>query len=286
MAQVTEAFLRDHYPLPQAAADADKEDRGRALVIAGSPEVPGAALLSGETVLRAGAGKVTIATSSVIALAIGVAFPEARVVGLRTRPAGQVARLMEERQAALIGPGMDERLARTVTAAALGVPRVPLILDAGAQEGLWSKARLLQRRARKAALVLTPHAGEMATLIGKSKDEIVAEPARAASHAAAHLGATIVLKGAHTIVATPQGDLFQHDGDVEGLATSGSGDVLAGLITGLVARGADVLTSSLWGVFLHAEAGRHLAKRIGTVGYLARELAAEIPQLVADAAER
>jgi NAD(P)H-hydrate repair Nnr-like enzyme with NAD(P)H-hydrate dehydratase domain len=94
------------------------------------------------------------------------------------------------------------------------------------------------------------------------------------------LNAVVALKGSKTFIATPNGDLFCYDkGDV-GLATSGSGDTLAGIVTGLVARGTGVLDAAMWSVFLHGEAGNRLAKRIGRVGYLARELLDEIPHVL------
>ena len=94
------------------------------------------------------------------------------------------------------------------------------------------------------------------------------------------MNAVIALKGAETFIATPNGDLFCYDkGDV-GLATSGSGDTLAGVVAGLVGRGTPALNATMWAVFLHGEAGNRLANKIGRVGYLARELLDEIPQVV------
>jgi ADP-dependent NAD(P)H-hydrate dehydratase len=127
--------------------------------------------------------------------------------------------------------------------------------------------------------VLTPHAGEMAAMLGRPRDEVEADQARFAREAAARFGAVVALKGAQTFVAAPGGESYRNArGDV-GLATSGSGDTLAGIVGGLLARGAEPVQAAVWGVYLHARAGRRLAERIG-IGFLAREIPAEIPPLM------
>ena len=134
--------------------------------------------------------------------------------------------------------------------------------------------------------VLTPHAGEMASLLGQDKTHVERDPAGAARRAAADLGAVVALKGASTHIADPAGTLLRYDGGRVGLATSGSGDTLAGLVAGLAARGAAPLDAAAWGVFLHGEAGNALARRVGPIGYLARELLDEVPPIMARLAQR
>ena len=129
-------------------------------------------------------------------------------------------------------------------------------------------------------LVLTPHAGEMAHLSGDAKDAIVADPDRHALAAAVRWNAIVALKGARTIITAPDGARWQHAGGNVGLATSGSGDTLAGIIAGLAARGATLAQATCWGVALHAQAGARLALQFGQLGYLARELPGEIPFLL------
>ena len=129
--------------------------------------------------------------------------------------------------------------------------------------------------------LLTPHAGEMAHLTGVSKDEVCADPERHARAAALRWNAVVALKGATTFIATPDGDCWRHASSHAGLATSGSGDVLAGIIVGLVARGASLAQAAVWGVALHSRAGGVLAERLGPIGYLAGELPGEIPALLA-----
>jgi NAD(P)H-hydrate repair Nnr-like enzyme with NAD(P)H-hydrate dehydratase domain len=121
----------------------------------------------------------------------------------------------------------------------------------------------------------------MAGLTGSEKDAVAAEPDRAAVEAARAWNAVVVLKGAVTHIAAPHGRVWRHEGGNAGLATSGSGDVLAGIIAGLVARGASVEQAALWAVALHARAGERLAVRFGPIGYLAREIAGEVPALMA-----
>ncbi len=116
-------------------------------------------------------------------------------------------------------------------------------------------------------------------MLDVARDEIERDPARHARVAAERFGVVVALKGEQTYVATPDGDLYRNDrGDI-GLATSGSGDVLAGIIGGLIARGAVPVRAAIWGVALHARAGTRLAQRIG-LGFLARELPSEIPPLL------
>jgi hydroxyethylthiazole kinase-like uncharacterized protein yjeF len=129
-------------------------------------------------------------------------------------------------------------------------------------------------------VLLTPHAGEMAHLCGSDKAAIEADPGPAALQAARRWQAVVALKGAATMLAAPDGSLWRHEAAVPGLATAGSGDVLAGLIAGLAARGATLLQAAAWGVALHARAGQRLARQHGSLGYLASELAAEVPALL------
>jgi hydroxyethylthiazole kinase-like uncharacterized protein yjeF len=129
-------------------------------------------------------------------------------------------------------------------------------------------------------MLLTPHAGELAGLTGDSKQDILAQPEAAARRAAQRWRAVVALKGAVTAIAHPAGQLWRHEGGNTGLAISGSGDVLAGLIAGLAARGAPLEQAAAWGVALHAMAGEQLSLRHGPLGYLAREISAEVPALL------
>lgn len=271
------------HPLPDPGQDADKETRGHVLVIGGNHQMPGAALLAATAALRAGAGKLTVATAERIAPGLALALPEARVIGmLETARGGLVwndglASLADKVAAVVVGPGfLDEEASCALVVALLPVFRESVVvLDALAMGGA-----LLLPDAPGPPLVLTPHAGEMAHLTGWPKESIAADPLAAAWRAATAWNATVVLKGAETVIATPQGRAWTHHGALPGLATSGSGDTLAGLLGGLAARGACALDAALWAVVLHAQAGARLAARHGPLGFLAREIAAEVPAVL------
>jgi hydroxyethylthiazole kinase-like uncharacterized protein yjeF len=129
-------------------------------------------------------------------------------------------------------------------------------------------------------VVLTPNVGEMAKITGGTKAAIEADPRAVALEVARDLNAVVALKGPDTFIATPYGEVFKYSEGEVGLATSGSGDILAGVLVGLLARGATLDQAAVWAVYLHGTAGNRLKRRMGAVGFLARELSAEIPALM------
>ena len=273
-----------NWPLPPADDGADKEERGQVLVVAGSREIPGAAMLAATAALRAGAGKLTIATAQSIAPGLALLVPEARVIALPETPEGGLqaggAALLEtvagRCSAVLIGPGLmgGEETCGFVDALLQQLKEVPVILDALAMDAVLHQPRFDQ------PVLLTPHAGEMAHLSGQSKDEVLADPLTIAQAMARQRNAVVGLKGALTFIVSPEGAAWRHVSTTPGLGTSGSGDVLAGVIVGLAARGAPLTQAAAWGVVLHAQAGRRLAARQGRLGFLARELPGEIPAVM------
>ncbi|HEX8261473.1 MAG TPA: NAD(P)H-hydrate dehydratase [Allosphingosinicella sp.] len=288
--EVVDCDLLRRFPLPRHPEDGDKEDRGRLLVIAGSRELAGAALLAGTGGLRAGAGKLQIATGASVAPALAVAVPEARVVGCPETDEGCIAAeaippLLEwaaGAQAILIGCGLQhgpplETMLDSLLASGLDKP---LVLDAAVLGSLAPRAATL--RAWRGGAILLPHAREMARLLECEPEAVEADPLAAARRAAETFGAVALIKGQYSYIVAPHGRAFRFTGGGVGLATSGSGDALAGIVGGLCARGADPLAAALWGVHLHGEAGRKLAKRIGRIGFLARELLDEVPGLMED----
>jgi hydroxyethylthiazole kinase-like uncharacterized protein yjeF len=286
------------WPLPQPRFDGDKEARGHVLVVAGSREMPGAAILAATAALRAGAGKLSIATAASVAAVVGAAIPEARVAGLAETAAGgftadgarRVAELAAKADTVLIGPGMlDEAATSELVYSVLPhLSGTPLILDACALCALCPprEPHLLEdpvdwaRFQFDGGVLLTPHAGEMAQITGAARSSIEQDPQSAATQAASRWNAVVALKGATTVLAAPGGKLWQHQGGNVGLAISGSGDVLAGIIAGLAARGATLPQAAAWGVALHAAAGEQLTLHFGVLGYLAREISAEVPALL------
>lgn len=275
-------------PPPVHGAGTTKNSRGRVLAIGGSRRVPGATLLTGEAALRAGCGKLQMATVAATALPLGVAVPESAVIALDEAD-GQIAgdggaalgRALDVCDAAVVGVGIDdpdaaERVARRVLADACD--DAAILVDAGAIGGLCRCRAELGRFAGR--VVITPHHGEMAVLTGLGTDAIAADPQRIACETARDYGIVVVLKDYDSWIAAPDGATLHYRGGGVGLATAGSGDVLAGAIAGLLSRGADPLTAAAWGVWLHGHAGRRLAARRGPIGFLAREIAAEFPALL------
>lgn len=276
--RLTARLLRG-MPLPDP--DGGKEQRGRVLVIGGSRRVPGAALLAGTGALRAGAGKLQVATAGDVALPFAVAMPEALVLGLPVDAQGEIVRgnaaldqALDGCDAALVGSGMSPtRATATLLQRVLRHAAGTLVIDAGALSPDL-------RAPPGEPWVLTPHAGEMAKLSGQEKAQVQQEPQTLARSFARRTRSVLVLKGATTYVAAPDGRLWVHAGGCHGLGTSGSGDVLAGVIAGLAARCGDPLQAALWGVFVHAEAGRALESSVGSLGFLAREIPGPLPAIL------
>ena len=277
--RLTLAVLR-RCPLPDPSDGESKEDRGRVLVVGGSRQTPGAIRLAGVAALRAGAGKLQVACGADVAVALAIALPEAKVVGLAVDQRGQiescngqVLKAAQQTDSLLIGPGMDDcSVTGRVAARLLRATGATTILDAGALRAY--------RRRRSAPVILTPHLGEMASITGMSSSQLSRRTADVAREFAREHKVTLVLKGSCTYVASADGRLWIHDGGSVGLGTSGSGDVLAGVIAGLVARGARPEQAAIWGVWLHGKAGTALSKRQGLIGFLASEIPAEIPALL------
>ena len=280
--------LLQAWPLPQPDEAGDKDTRGCVLIIGGSPEMPGGIILAATAALRSGAGKLQIATCRSIAPHVALAVPEARVFalpetgagGIDRRAATELAGRANQADTTLLGPGM---VVEAGTRALLEefLPRLDhsvLVLDAiGLSCGMPMETTLA---GCAASPILTPHAGEMATMLGLDKATVTADPPGVARQVAVDLGAVLALKGSTTWVAAPDGALYQYPGGDIGLATSGSGDTLAGIVAGLAARGASPIQAAVWGVYLHGAAGNQLAKRMGRLGYLARELLDEVPPVM------
>jgi ADP-dependent NAD(P)H-hydrate dehydratase len=289
---VTAALLR-RWQIPQPGEDADKQDRGVALVVGGALEVPGALLLSGVAALRAGAGKLQIAGPRSAATALGVALPEARVFslpetgdGFLDKKAGlRVAECAANASAILVGPGMLNEDAIISFMEAL-LPRLAgkqVVIDAIALSALRGGRFHFTEDMQ---VVLTPNPAEMAKITGATMEAVEEDPRGVATTVAEDLNAVVALKGPETFIATPYGEVFRYsEGDV-GLATSGSGDILAGILVGLLARGATLDQAAVWAVYLHGAAGNRLRKRIGPVGFLARELSDEVPALMGSLGSR
>lgn len=283
-AALTRSLLGKH-PLPPVV-EATKNEHGRLMVVGGSRNTPGSAAICATAAMRAGCGKVTIATVESMAPHVALAVPEALVLGLAETRHGAFARSAiatvseraSEYDALVVGPGMKQaKLCSTLAGRLLELNLCRLVLDAAMLHALPPHDRASRRAASP---ILLPHDGEMAALLGCEQEDVHADPVGCGLQCAQRYGALTLVKGPQSHVVTPDGRVWKYEGGGPGLGVSGSGDTLAGVLGGLLARGAEPLAALLWAVWLHGEAGAALTRKIGKVGFLARELSAEVPALL------
>jgi len=294
---VTPSLLRE-WPLP--APGADKYSRGSVLVIGGARATPGAALLAGTAALRAGAGKLTLAVAESVSVQLGVAMPECGSIGLPETAGGSVkaeldriSSYLDKADVILVGPGLDDPDLATELLEALlsreGGPGSGSQRDAGAREGpavvldAFALGALVpledQLGPWRGRLILTPNPKEAEVLLGRDVNDLEKDLAGIS----ARFGAVVSCQG---LITQPPGltpdepQLWKITTGHGGLGTSGSGDVLAGAIAGFRARGTTGAQAACWGTHLHAAAADRLASRLGPLGFLARELADELPALM------
>ncbi len=283
---VTPDLLRE-WPLPEPTGG--KNARGSILVIGGSTETLGAVLLAAVAAMRAGAGKLQVATVESLAPHVATALPEALVRALPQTRAGAIAPcaadvvgdLAEAADAVLIGPGMADKEATQEFGERL-LPRLrgPLALDALGLAAVTADETCL--RHLEGRVVLTPNPTEAAYALHVEEDEIDGDPAGSAVALSDRAGAVVGLGGATSWIAAPDGRLWRDDSGTDGLGVSGSGDVRAGITGGLLARGADAAQAAVWAAWLHGRTGERLAASVGRLGFLARELPAEVPGAMAE----
>jgi hydroxyethylthiazole kinase-like uncharacterized protein yjeF len=273
--------------LPDRPRDAHKGTFGTVVVLAGSLGFTGAAYLASTASARSGAGLVRLLVADTIYPILAAKCTEVMATPVPEVAPGAVGhaaydsilRHLTAAEAGVIGPGLgrDRSTWRLILDLVQHVPK-PLVLDADALNALADSPRWKGRLGKNR--VLTPHPGEMARLMGKTIDEIATDRPDMARRAAKEWGAIVVLKGAHTVVAHPDGRFSEDPHEVPALATGGTGDVLAGLIGGFIAQGSDPYTAAVTGVYVHAAAGRRIAQRLGDAGLLAGDLLLEIPPVM------
>lgn len=282
---ITPNTLRD-WPLPSGADS--KYARGNVVVIGGARKTPGGVLLAGVSTLRVGAGRLTLGVAESVAGPLAVAVPESGVVGLAETSSGSVvgngvdamARELERADVVVVGSGLDDgdeakEMIRAL--APLIGEDTRVVLDAYALMAIAGTPEAVEPWADR--LVLTPNKSEAAGLLGRELDNFDDDVARIAERYRA-------VVTCFQVVAAPGGERWRIGSGQGGLGTSGSGDVLAGAIGGLLARGADADQAACWGTHLHASAGDRLAARIGPTGYLARELIDELPAVLVELGQR
>jgi ADP-dependent NAD(P)H-hydrate dehydratase len=272
---ITSGLLRG-WPLPDPRGD--KEARGTVLVVGGSRYTPGAVLLAGVGALRAGAGRLQLAVEASTAAALSIAVPEAKVVSLPEWhgdvPEDLLA-LARDADVVVIGPGLDDvdETARLMSKI-LDVTNedAAIVLDAYALGALSRDPGLLAGRPPR--VVLTPNVTEARYLLGAAPGDL----AEAAMALAERHRAVVSLYG-H--IAAPDGRRWREESGDAGLGTSGSGDVRAGIVAGLLGRGADPAQAACWGAYVHAVSGQRLSPRYGRTGFLAREIVDEVAYTIA-----
>lgn len=265
-------------PRPQGA---HKGDFGHVAIVAGSVGMTGAATLAAMGALRIGTGLVTVAVPESLndimevklteAMTIPVPQGKARAFGMASLD--RVLEIIDERDAAVIGPGFgrdEDTLAFTLKL--IRKLAKPAIIDADALYAVSRDLSVLEKC--KAPLVITPHPGEMATLIGTTADQVQSNRLEVARAFAKEHGVTVVLKGAGTVIAAPDGGAFINTTGSPGMATGGTGDVLSGMIGGLLAQGSDHAANAA--VYLHGRAGELAAEKLGEAAMLATDLADSI----------
>ncbi len=271
--------------LPRREASSTKFTSGHVLVAGGSRGLTGAPRMTAEASMRAGAGYVTACVpASLQGVLAGGGTPEMMTRGLpdddgalTVEGAAGVLEASARGGALALGPGLGRRAGAIAFARTLaGEADVAMVLDA---DGLNAHAgRLADLAARRAPTVLTPHAGELGRLLELDSSEVERERLRHVRAAAEQAAAVVVLKGDDTLIAEPAGSVAVSPGGSPALATAGTGDVLTGVIAALLAQGLDAFTAAVAGVWLHAQAGREAARRLGAAeGVVASDVIAALP---------
>ncbi|RME45114.1 MAG: NAD(P)H-hydrate dehydratase [Deltaproteobacteria bacterium] len=277
--------------LQKRPPDSHKGTFGHLLIVAGSEGMTGAAALAGEAAMRAGSGLVSVAVPRSLREIIEMKLTECLKIGLEESEPGvlgegavrQLTPHLHRCRATLLGPGLSTRGE---------VPRVvvelieraehPMVIDADALNVLAGTLESLD--VAKAPLILTPHPGEMGRLLRSSAARVQENRLSVARDFATRHGVILVLKGARTLIATPEGEVFVNPTGNAGMASGGTGDVLAGMIGGFLVQGHPPCTAALLGVYLHGLAGDLAAEALGERSFLASDLLDRLPAAIAQTA--
>ena len=273
--------------LPERPRQSNKGTFGRALVVGGSPSYVGAPVLAAQGAARAGAGLVTLGVARslqpLVAAQVSectfLSLPEAEPGVLGSEAVGSLLKAVEGYGALLIGCGLGQDPA-TATFVRAQLERwldgLPVVVDADGLNLLAEEPRWAERWSGDG--VVTPHPGEMARLMRNSVADVQADRLGMAREAAARWRKTVVLKGAFTVVAAPSGEARVSPVATAALATAGTGDVLAGVIVGLLAQGLGPFEAASLGVWLHGRAGEMVATEVGEAGVVAGDLLPLLPR--------
>lgn len=262
--------------LPKRPAYSNKGTYGRVLVIAGSPNMGGAALFAGTAAYRMGAGLVEIATVKENRGLLQAELPEAvlTVYDPLKNPADWLIPAMKRAKAIVVGPGLGLKgNGAEILALLLELATVPMVIDADGLNLIAGDQQLMNRLRGKNQVILTPHLGEMSRLTGKTVSEIQRELIETARDYSREMGAICAMKDARTIVSSPDGTIYVNTSGNAGMATGGSGDLLAGMIGALLAEGMEPYESACLGVYLHGRYGDMAKERYGARTMIASDLA-------------
>ena len=277
------ADLIKSYMTPRVE-DVHKGNTGHLLVVAGSPGKTGAASMTSVSALRAGAGLVTLAIGqslnsvleSQMLEAMTAPLPESQEGALGESAFGVIQKLMSGKKCLAIGPGLGQALeTRKLVHKIILESQIPVVVDADGINHLVGRMQILKKA--HVPIILTPHPGEMARLLDVNVENIQKDRINCARNIAVGLNVHVVLKGARTIIAHPDGRIFINPTGNAGMASGGMGDVLTGIIAGQIVQGFSPESAAHIGVYLHGAAADSLAHTIGPYGYLASEVMHAIP---------
>ena len=269
--------------------DGHKGSFGKLALIAGSLGLAGAASLASMGALKGGAGLVTLGCPKSLSPIFQSKTAELMTYPLEDEGRGhlslkaisQLDDFIGDKDALAIGPGLGKKCdCFEILRYILGNFDIPIIMDADALNHISRETKLLS--SYKGTIVVTPHPGEMSSLTGFNIEKILASPIEISCQFAKEKGLIVVLKGATTIVANPEGDIYLNTSGNSGMGTAGSGDILTGLIAALVAGGYSPYDAGVYGVFIHGRAGDYAAKRWGMTGMVAGDLLNELPLVFKD----
>jgi NAD(P)H-hydrate epimerase len=275
--------------LPRRHLDAHKGTAGHLLVAAGSPGKTGAAAMTATAAVRTGAGLVTLAAArgihgileSQVLEAMTAPLPDDGNGLLGPEALEPLLLLARHKDCLAIGPGLGTAgPTRDLVAQVVGACPCPLVIDADGLNNLSGQCEVL--RQARSAVVLTPHPGEMARLLNTTTAAVQQDRPAAARSLAADTGATVVLKGARTVIAGPHGRVAINPTGNPGMASGGMGDVLTGMLGALVCQGLTLEHAAWAGVYLHGAAADRLQSEVGPVGYLASEVMHAVPRALQD----
>lgn len=286
LTRVTTDLLRS-WPLPDPGSD--KEARGLVVVVGGNRSTPGAVALSGEAALRVGGGKLRVVTAASVAVAVALALPEAGVDGVAETDGGDpdrgsaadIRRTADGCACVLLGPGLlDPDAAADLLAAVVPDLEGPVVIDALGSSYVTHHPDGLHHLDGRCVLTVNPT--ELSRTLDEDEDTVAGDLVGAARRLAERAQAVVLCGGPDKAVAAPDGRTWLVTDGGPGLGVAGSGDVQAGYVSGLLARGAEPAQAAVWGAYLHAASGDRLAEQVGPVGFLARELPALAPGLLAE----